>query len=139
MEMVYSALNNSFFAKNDVEKYEEAGWKLADVVDVTYDAYLEFIEDRTLQGKVRIAGDDGLPAWGGIPPKPNYELRRAALARLSSIYQGDIEKLNLAWLASAVSDGINETTKKDSVLAQINARKEKYTSDKTAIISQYPD
>ena len=43
MEMVYSALNNSFFAKNDVEKYEEAGWKLADVVDVTYDAYLEFI------------------------------------------------------------------------------------------------
>lgn len=40
MEIVYSAANNCFFAKNDVEKYEEAGWKLADVVDVTYDAWL---------------------------------------------------------------------------------------------------
>lgn len=76
--MVYSALNNSFFAKNDVEKYEEAGWKIADVVDVTYDAYLEFIEDRTLQGKVRIAGDDGLPAWGDIPPPTQDELVVAA-------------------------------------------------------------
>ncbi len=64
MEIVYSASNNSFFAKNDVAKYEQAGWELADIVEVTYDTYLEFIEDRTLQGKVRIAGDDGHPAWG---------------------------------------------------------------------------
>ncbi|EFH3408002.1 tail fiber assembly protein, partial [Escherichia coli] len=56
MEMVYSASKNSFFAKNDVAKYEQVGWELADVVEVTYDTYLEFIEDRTLQGKVRIAG-----------------------------------------------------------------------------------
>lgn len=68
MEMVYSASNNSFFAKNDIEKYEEAGWELSDVVDVTYDTYLEFIEDRTLKGKMRIAGDDGHPAWADIPP-----------------------------------------------------------------------
>lgn len=78
MEMVYSAANNSFFAKNDVEKYEEAGWELADVVDVTYDAYLEFIEDRTLQGQVRIAGADGFPAWGDIPPPTHEELIAAA-------------------------------------------------------------
>ncbi|EOO5675030.1 tail fiber assembly protein [Escherichia coli] len=78
MEIVYSAANNSFFAKNDVEKYEEAGWELADVVDVTYDAYLEFIEDRTLQGQVRIAGADGFPAWGDIPPPTREELITAA-------------------------------------------------------------
>ena len=77
MEMVYSASNNSFFAKNDVAKYEQAGWELADVVEVTYDTYLEFIEDRTLQGKVRIAGDDGLPTWGEIPP-PTHEEQIAA-------------------------------------------------------------
>ena len=68
MEMVYSASNNSFFAKNDIEKYEAAGWELSDVVDVAYDTYLEFIEDRTLKGKIRIAGDDGHPAWADIPP-----------------------------------------------------------------------
>ncbi|HAH9739632.1 TPA: tail fiber assembly protein [Escherichia coli] len=77
MEMVYSASNNSFFAKNDVAKYEQAGWELADIVEVTYDTYLEFIEDRTLQGKVRIAGDDGHPAWGEIPP-PTHEEQIAA-------------------------------------------------------------
>ncbi len=81
MEMVYSASNNSFFAKNDVAKYEQAGWELADIVEVTYDTYLEFIEDRTLQGKVRIAGDDGLPTWGKFHrqlmrnklPQPNWK------------------------------------------------------------------
>ncbi|EIG7948392.1 tail fiber assembly protein [Escherichia coli] len=77
MEMVYSASKNSFFAKNDVAKYEQAGWELADVVEVTYDTYLEFIEDRTLQGKVRIAGDDVLPTWGEIPP-PTHEEQIAA-------------------------------------------------------------
>ncbi|EMN8265809.1 tail fiber assembly protein [Escherichia coli] len=79
MEMVYSASNNSFFAKNDAAKYEQAGWELADVVEVTYDTYMEFIEDRTLQGKVRIAGDDGLPTWGEIPP-PTHEEQIAAAA-----------------------------------------------------------
>ncbi|VUX17132.1 Caudovirales tail fibre assembly protein [Escherichia fergusonii] len=44
---------------------------------MTYDTYLEFIEDRTLQGKVRIAGDDGLPTWGEIPP-PTHEEQIAA-------------------------------------------------------------
>ncbi|EPF4420703.1 tail fiber assembly protein [Escherichia coli] len=78
MEMVYSASNNSFFAKNDVAKYEQAGWDLADIVEVTYDTYLEFIEDRTLQGKVRIAGDDGHPAWGEIPPPTHEEQISAA-------------------------------------------------------------
>ncbi|WP_373203314.1 tail fiber assembly protein [Citrobacter amalonaticus] len=78
MEIVYSAANNCFFAKNDVEKYEKAGWELSDAVEVTYDTYLEFVEDRTLQGKVRIAGDDGLPAWGDIPPPTHDELIDAA-------------------------------------------------------------
>lgn len=55
-------------------KYEQAGWELADIVEVTYDTYLEFIEDRTLQGKVRIAGDDGLP-----PGKFHRQLMRNKL------------------------------------------------------------
>ncbi|HCQ7757343.1 tail fiber assembly protein [Citrobacter sp. 50677481] len=102
MEMVYSALNNSFFAKNDVEKYEEAGWKLADVVDVTYDAYLEFIEDRTLQGKVRIAGDDGLPAWGDIPPPTQDELVVAAdVEKQSRIDQANAYMNSKQWPGKA--------------------------------------
>ncbi|HHK4130211.1 TPA: hypothetical protein ACQTWV_001867 [Enterobacter roggenkampii] len=71
-------------------------------------------------------------------PPTNAELRKNALSTLSSVYQDDIEKLNRAWLAAAVNDGVNETTKKDAVLAQINTRKTQYASDRAAIIAQYP-
>ena len=70
---------------------------------------------------------------------PNSALRKIALATLSSVYQDDIEKLNRAWLAAAVNDGVNETAKKDVVLTQINARKTQYASDRAEIIAQYPD
>jgi hypothetical protein len=60
------------------------------------------------------------------------------LSMLSNTYQDDIEKLNRAWLAAAVNDGVNETTKKDAVLVQINARKSQYATDRAAIIAQYP-
>ncbi|ELW9297058.1 hypothetical protein SIO53_004531 [Enterobacter roggenkampii] len=72
------------------------------------------------------------------PPPTNAELRKSDLLTLSSVYQDDIEKLNRAWLAAAVNDGVNETTKKDAVLAQINTRKTQYASDRAAIIAQYP-
>ncbi|MDU7101148.1 MAG: hypothetical protein E6314_23815, partial [Enterobacter sp.] len=81
---------------------------------------------------------EGNPSWVDIPPAPNEDLRKAALSMLSNTYQDDIEKLNRAWLAAAVNDGVNETTKKDAVLVQINARKSQYATDRAAIIAQYP-
>lgn len=71
-------------------------------------------------------------------PPTNAELLKNALLLLSSVYQDDIERLNRAWLAAAVNDGVNETTKKDAVLAQINTRKTQYSSDRAAVIAQYP-
>ena len=108
--MVYSALNNSFFAKNDVEKYEEAGWKLADVVDVTYDAYLEFIEDRTLQGQVRIAGADGFPAWGDIPP-PTHEELIAAAEQVRQQLLAHADATMLDWRTELMLGGISDANK----------------------------
>lgn len=81
---------------------------------------------------------NGMPAWVNPPQPPSSELRKAVLTELSSTYQDDIEKLNRAWLAAAVNDGVNETTKKDLVLAQINARKTQYANDRATIIAQYP-
>ncbi|HGA2240410.1 TPA: tail fiber assembly protein [Enterobacter roggenkampii] len=72
------------------------------------------------------------------PEPTNEQKRKTALAALSSTYQDDIEKLNRAWLAAAVNDGVNETAKKDVVLAQINTRKTQYATDRAAIIAQYP-
>jgi hypothetical protein len=87
---------------------------------------------------VRAPDSEGNPSWVDIPPAPNEDLRKAALSMLSNTYQDDIEKLNRAWLAAAVNDGVNETTKKDAVLVQINARKSQYATDRAAIIAQYP-
>ncbi|MBC2610767.1 MULTISPECIES: hypothetical protein [Citrobacter] len=73
-----------------------------------------------------------------LPPS-NEELRKEALSFLSKQYQDDIMNLNISWLAAAVSDGVNETTKKDAVISQINDRKTKYATDRAAIIAQYPE
>ncbi|MBJ9293611.1 hypothetical protein GHT40_04785 [Citrobacter werkmanii] len=74
-----------------------------------------------------------------IPEPTNEEKRKKALSELGEAYQYDITKLNTSWLAAAVSDGINETAKKDAVIAQINERKEKYAQDRASIIAQYPE
>lgn len=88
--------------------------------------------------ETRAPDSNGNPSWVDTPPPANSELRKSLLASLSNTYQDDIEKLNRAWLAAAVNDGVNETTKKDAVLAQINTRKTQYSTDRAAIIAQYP-
>ncbi|HHJ4350405.1 hypothetical protein [Citrobacter freundii] len=74
-----------------------------------------------------------------IPEPTNEEKRKKALLELGEAYQYDIAKLNTSWLAAAVSDGVNETAKKDAVIAQINERKTKYSDDRADIIAQYPE
>ncbi|WP_172750860.1 hypothetical protein [Citrobacter freundii] len=74
-----------------------------------------------------------------VPEPTNAEKRKKALSELGDAYQYDITKLNTSWLAAAVSDGVNETAKKDAVIAQINERKEKYAQDRASIIAQYPE
>ena len=89
----------------------------------------------------RSAFDKELWEWViDAPYEPsNSEKRKEALASLSSSYQADILQLNTAWIAAAVSGGVNETAKKDAVIAQINDRKAKYAADRAAIIDQYPE
>ncbi|MGM8905726.1 hypothetical protein [Enterobacter roggenkampii] len=134
---IYSASENMFYDKNDKEKCIKAGTWPGDAIDISNEAFTEYTGEAP-EGKTRGALN-GLPAWVDIPPTPNSELRKIALATLSSDYQDDIEKLNRAWLAAAVNDGVNETAKKDVVLAQINTRKAQYASDRSSIIAQYPD
>lgn len=93
MEMVYSASNNSFFAKSDIAKYERAGWVLTDLVQVTYDCYLEFIKDRTTEGKARVAGNDGHPVWTDIPP----------ITHEQEVFKADSIRQSLLSMASTVT------------------------------------
>lgn len=108
-----------------------------DSVEITDELWQEMMTAQAAGRKI-IAGADGMPVLADIPVPSNAELLKAALAELSTEYQADIEILNRAWLAAAVNDGVNETTKKDAVLVQINTRKTKYATDRAAAIAQYP-
>ncbi|MDM1608754.1 phage tail protein [Escherichia coli] len=66
-EYVYSARHNAFFPVDMIDKYKSEGWDLSDAKEVNQNIISEFM-DEPPQGKIRIAGDDGLPAWADIPP-----------------------------------------------------------------------
>lgn len=42
-------------------------------------------QDRSAAGFVRVAGNDGLPAWGEIPPRTSEELQADALSRKAAL------------------------------------------------------
>ncbi|EOZ4660743.1 hypothetical protein ACTWPY_001497 [Enterobacter asburiae] len=130
MKIYYSPSLNGFLLEKTAEDYQ--GHDLIEITEAVYD---EFMAGSTT--KKMVPGANG-PAWEDLPPPTNAELLKKALLELSSVYQDDIEKLNRAWLSAAVNYGVNETAKKDVVLAQINARKTQYASDRAEIIAQYP-
>ncbi len=66
-EYVYSARHNAFFPVDMIDKYKSEGWDLSDAKEVNQNIVSEFMAEPP-QGKVRIAGEDGLPAWADIPP-----------------------------------------------------------------------
>lgn len=135
-DIYFSKSKNTFYLYELKPRYDLAGTWPPDAVMVSAEVYNEFTSEPP-PGKMRGGDENGMPAWVDIPVQPNSELRKAALAALSSTYQDDIEKLNRAWLAAAVSDGVNESDKKDAVLEQINKRKIQYANDRASIIARY--
>ncbi|EOT1891459.1 hypothetical protein ACNHT3_004507 [Citrobacter freundii] len=136
MSYYFSPSKNLFYFGDSKDSYIKTG-QWADDCELIDDELVREFTTLAPEGKIR-GVVNGKPAWIDISPIPNVELRKAALAALSSTYQDDIEKLNIAWIAAAVNDGVNETAKKDVVLAQINARKDQYSRDRAEIIAQYP-
>ncbi|HAT3689742.1 tail fiber assembly protein [Citrobacter freundii] len=71
MKYVWSAINNAFFEKDQLERFISAGWLLNDIVDVGDELFNEFVNPPT--GKVRVA-KKGFPAWADIPQPSQEEL-----------------------------------------------------------------
>lgn len=71
---IYSANNNAFFPTSFINAYSD--FNLSDAVEVEDSVYLEFITPP--EGKIRIAGGDGFPAWGDIPPLTHLQIVAAA-------------------------------------------------------------
>lgn len=69
----YSPSTNSFYPDDLLSVYEDAGTLPNDLVPVDEDVFREFTATPE-PGKMRVAGSDGLPAWGDIPPPTHEEL-----------------------------------------------------------------
>lgn len=66
--MHYSATLNEFLLSTRRTDYEVAGRWPADAVEVDEDTYQTYGVASAPEGKRRVSGNDGLPAWGEIPP-----------------------------------------------------------------------
>lgn len=134
MNYFYDALTNLFYCDINKQAYIDAGTWPEDMVEVPAETFTEFAGTPP-NGKIRIAGDDGLPAWSDLPPPTTEEklhvveaMRTQLLAyadaitadwrtelALDEISDGDKDKLS-AWMAykrevkaisgeSAIADG----------------------------------
>lgn len=67
----WSAINNAFLPVTLIESYKNSEWDISDIVDIADEIADEFMSDWP-EGKVRVVGSDGLPAWADAPP-PTYD------------------------------------------------------------------
>ncbi|MBA8034144.1 hypothetical protein HV096_19055 [Citrobacter freundii] len=132
MKVFYSAQTNGFYP-DDIEFNTLPD----DMIEITEEYYKSLLQEQS-QGKIITSNESGYPVAIDRPTPGNDELRRIELTKLSADYQSDVQVLNIAWLAAAVSDGAGEGSKKDAVIAEIETIKAKYTSDRAEIISKYP-
>lgn len=77
MEFGYSKTTNAFYDMSRKDLFLEAGTWPDDVVEVEQNIAAEFMQTPP-SGKQRVSGDDGLPAWGDIPPPAKEDLIAAA-------------------------------------------------------------
>lgn len=134
----YSASKNFFYPDSLITDYIKSGTIPDDLVDVSDDIFKEYTGIPP-DGMVRGSDENGMPTWLNEPDIPNQQKLSSALSALGKEYQEDIMTMNIAWLAAAVSDGVNEDTKKNAVIAQINERKTKYATERAAIVAKYTE
>ncbi|EPC6092044.1 tail fiber assembly protein [Citrobacter freundii] len=77
-EFYYSPTKNAFYCELHQEQYALAGTWPDDAVAVDESVYTEFAATTAPAGKMRVAGTDGMPAWGDIPPPTRDELTATA-------------------------------------------------------------
>lgn len=70
---LYSKSKNLFYLKENIDNYKITGVLPGDCIDVTDEVFNTY-SGNPPPGKVRIAGEDGMPDWGDIPSPTRDEL-----------------------------------------------------------------
>lgn len=98
----YSAKENAFFPESLREQYELAGSWPDDGIKVSEDYFESF--SIAPSGKMRVAGDNGLPVWVDAPPPTQEELNAANDKKLQSLRK--VADSEIAWRQDAVDADI---------------------------------
>lgn len=73
MPIFYSAKHNAFYPEELISSYKASGEWPEDAILVDNNIYHEFSSEIAPEGKIRIAGDSGLPEWADLPlPTRDY-------------------------------------------------------------------
>ncbi|PHM65615.1 tail fiber assembly protein [Xenorhabdus sp. KJ12.1] len=89
----YSAKNNAFYPVLLKTDYINAGSWPDDGIEVSDNIYSEFVSNIPPQGKMRIAGKNGSPAWSDIPPPTQEELQQQAERKKQSLLNDADKKI----------------------------------------------
>lgn len=102
MEYLFSPSVNAFYPNEMKSYYEAAGSLPADLIEVDSEVFDEF--SAIPEGKVRVVGNDGMPAWGDVPPPTQEEL--IAQAESKKAYLRALADSEIDWRQDAVDAGI---------------------------------
>lgn len=109
----YSAKHNTFIPEALKQDYIDAGTFFEDAMEVADHVWEEFAGSAPPDGKMRIAGKKGLPAWADIPPPEKDDLIQLATEKKQQL----ISSVNAAItpLLDAVELGIATEEESESL------------------------
>jgi len=107
---LYDAASNAFYPLDMQDEYKKAGIWPKNGVEVDEDLFSSF--QSPAHGKVRIAGEDGYPAWGDIPPPSHDEQVASAEAQKQSLIDEANAHINSKqWPGKAAMGRLTDTEK----------------------------
>lgn len=104
---IYSAKNNAFFEISKRSLYDDAGWDLSDAIEVDDAVFSEYTSIPP-DGKQRVAGEGGLPAWVDVPPPTAAEMRVIAQAKIN-VLRAEADSVIIPLADALAGDYIDDT------------------------------
>ncbi|HIE3812572.1 TPA: tail fiber assembly protein [Enterobacter asburiae] len=110
MKYIFDAKTNAFYPVELKDSYIEKGLWPEYGVEIDEETFSEFQKPPT--GKMRIAGEDGYPAWADIPPPTHDELVAMANAQKQSLIDEANEHIsNRQWPGKAAMGRLKDAEK----------------------------
>ena len=93
--MKYLYVDNLAYPYSLKSVYAEKGqWPEGKGVDIDEDIFREYFHDTPPDGKYRITGDDGMPAWADVPPPTREEQIASAETKKQQLINQANEYIN---------------------------------------------